>query len=81
MYADYPKDRAGKVFFCKVIRDGEIIANVPCYSDETVLHAFEKEGLEEEEDYGRTEKHRCYSQQGASQLIQVVPERLFNFLL
>lgn len=46
MYADYPKEKAGKVFFCKVIRDGEIIANVPCYSDETILHAFEKEGLE-----------------------------------
>ncbi len=46
LYYDYPKDLSGRLFLCKVIKDGEIIATVPCYSEETLLQAFEKEGLE-----------------------------------
>ena len=46
MYPDYPKDVSGRLFLCKVIKNGEIIATVPCYSEETLLEAFEKEGLE-----------------------------------
>lgn len=46
MYTDYPKEISGRLFLCKVIKNGEIIATVPCYSEETLLQAFEKEGLE-----------------------------------
>lgn len=46
LYFDYPKEISGRLFLCKVIKDGEIIATVPCYSEETLLQAFEKEGLE-----------------------------------
>ena len=46
LYSDYPKELSGRLFLCKVIKNGEIIATVPCYSEETLLQSFEKEGLE-----------------------------------
>lgn len=46
LYNNYPREKAGLTFLCKVIRGGEIIATVPCSSEETLLNAFEKEGLE-----------------------------------
>ena len=32
---DFPKDEIGKTYLCKVIKGGEIIANVPCATEET----------------------------------------------
>lgn len=45
-YHDYPKSLSGRLFLCKVIKNGEIVATIPCYSEETILTAFEKEGFE-----------------------------------
>lgn len=42
---DFPKDEIGKTYLCKVIKGGEIIANVPCATEETLLVALEREGI------------------------------------
>ena len=44
--SDFPKDAIGKYFFCKVIRNGEVIANITCAAEETLLVALEREGIE-----------------------------------
>lgn len=43
---DFPKDSVGLTFLCKVIKNGELIATVPCSSEETLLISLEKEGIE-----------------------------------
>ena len=43
---DFPKDSVGLTFLCKVIKDGKLIATVPCASEETLLVSLEKEGIE-----------------------------------
>ncbi len=42
---DFPKDAIGLTFLCKVIRNGEAIATVPCASEESLLVSLEKEGV------------------------------------
>lgn len=42
---DFPKDSIGLTFLCKVIKDGKLIATVPCSSEETLLVSLEKEGI------------------------------------
>lgn len=44
-YPDYPPKKTNLVFLCKIYNKGEYIATVPCPSDETLLKAFEKDGL------------------------------------
>ena len=34
---DFPQDAIGKTFLCKVIKDGELLATVPCSSTESLL--------------------------------------------
>ncbi len=42
---DFPKDEIGKTYFCKVIKDEQVIATIPCSTEETVLVALEREGI------------------------------------
>ncbi len=42
---DFPKNAVGLTFLCKVIKNGEIIATVPCSSEESLLVALEREGV------------------------------------
>ncbi len=42
---DFPKDAIGLTFLCKVIKNGEIIGNIPCSSEESLLVALEREGI------------------------------------
>lgn len=42
---DFPKDAIGKTFLCKVIRAGELIATVPCSTEETLIVSLEREGI------------------------------------
>ena len=42
---DFPQEMKGLTFLCKVIKNGELLATVPCYSEETLLVALEKEGI------------------------------------
>ncbi len=42
---DFPKDEIGKTYLCKVINGGELIATVPCSTEETLLVALEREGI------------------------------------
>lgn len=43
---DFPQDAVGKVFLCKVMRSCELIATVPCTSEESLLVALEREGID-----------------------------------
>ncbi len=43
--SDFPQDAIGKTFLCKVIKDGELLATVPCSSTESLLVALEREGI------------------------------------
>lgn len=42
---DFPQEMKGLIFLCKVIKDGALIATVPCYSEEPLLVSLEKEGI------------------------------------
>ncbi len=42
---DFPEEAKGKTFFCKVIKNGEVLANIPSASEETMLVALEREGI------------------------------------
>lgn len=43
---DFPQNAIGKTFLCKVIKNGEVTATVPCRSEESLLVALEREGIE-----------------------------------
>ncbi len=43
---DFPTEMRGLTFLCKVIKAGELIATVPCFSEESLLVALEREGIE-----------------------------------
>ncbi len=43
---DFPDNNIGKTFICKVLKNNEIIASVPCKSEESLLVALEREGIE-----------------------------------
>ena len=42
---DFPENAKGLTFLCKVIKNGEEIATIPCYSEESLLVALEREGI------------------------------------
>ena len=42
---DFPKEQIGKSYLCKVIKNGELIATVPCATEETLLVSLEREGI------------------------------------
>ncbi len=42
---DFPKNATGLTFLCKVIKNGEVIATVPCSSEESLLVSLEREGV------------------------------------
>lgn len=42
---DFPKDEIGKSYLCKVIKGGELVATIPCLTEETVMVALEREGI------------------------------------
>ncbi len=42
---DFPKEAIGLTFLCKVIKSGQVIATVPCSSEESLLVALEREGI------------------------------------
>lgn len=42
---DFPKDEIGKTYLCKVIKNGELVATIPCSTEETVLVSLEREGI------------------------------------
>ena len=42
---DFPKDEIGKTYLCKVIKGEELVATVPCSTEETLLVALEREGI------------------------------------
>ena len=43
--SDFPKDQIGKTYFCKVIKNNELVATLPCATEETLLVALEREGI------------------------------------
>ncbi len=43
---DFPKDMKGLTFLCKVIKNNELIATIPCSSEESLLVSLEREGIE-----------------------------------
>ncbi len=43
---DFPKDAIGLTFLCKVIKNGEVVATIPCASEESLLTALEREGVQ-----------------------------------
>lgn len=42
---DFPQESKGLTFLCKVIKNGELIATIPCSSEESLLVALEREGI------------------------------------
>lgn len=42
---DFPQEAKGLTFLCKVIKNGELIATIPCSSEESLLVALEREGI------------------------------------
>ena len=42
---DFPQEAKGLTFLCKVIRNGELIATIPCASEESLLVALERDGI------------------------------------
>lgn len=42
---DFPEEAVGKTYICKVIKNGEHIATVPCSTEESLLVALEREGI------------------------------------
>ena len=42
---DFPQEFIGKVFECRVKKDGKVIKTIPCASDETILVALERAGI------------------------------------
>lgn len=42
---DFPQDAIGKSYLCKVIKNGELIATIPCSTEESLLVALEREGI------------------------------------
>ncbi len=45
LLTNFPENSRGKVFLCKVIKNGEV-HSLPCRSDEPLLLALEREGIE-----------------------------------
>ena len=43
--SDFPKDETGKTYFCKVIKNGELVATIPCATEESLLVSLEREGI------------------------------------
>ena len=43
---DFPKNEIGKTYFCKVIKNGELIATIPCSTEESLLVSLEREGIQ-----------------------------------
>lgn len=43
---DFPKDEIGKTYFCKVIKNGELVATIPCATEESLLVSLEREGIQ-----------------------------------
>lgn len=43
--SDFPSQAKDLIFLCKIIKSGELIATIPCASEETLLVALEKEGI------------------------------------
>ena len=42
---DFPKEEIGKTYFCKVIKNGELVATIPCATEESLLVSLEREGI------------------------------------
>ncbi len=42
---DFPKDAIGLTYICKVYKAGELIATVPCTTEESLLVSLEREGI------------------------------------
>ncbi len=42
---DFPKDEIGKTYLCKVIKNGQLLSTIPCSTEETVLVALERGGI------------------------------------
>lgn len=42
---DFPEEAKGLTFLCKVVKNGELIATIPCASEESLLVALEREGI------------------------------------
>ncbi len=43
--SDFPKDEIGKSYLCKVIKNGKLIATIPCSTEESLLVSLEREGI------------------------------------
>lgn len=43
--SDFPKEEIGKTYFCKVIKSGELVATIPCATEESLLVSLEREGI------------------------------------
>ncbi len=43
--SDFPENMRGLTFLCKVIKNNEIIATVPCSTEESLLVSLEREGV------------------------------------
>ncbi|MBR0535800.1 MAG: 2Fe-2S iron-sulfur cluster binding domain-containing protein [Clostridia bacterium] len=43
--SDFPQEAKGLTFLCKIVKNGEQIATIPCAAEETLLIALEKEGI------------------------------------
>lgn len=43
---DFPAEAKGKTFLCKVIKSGQALGTIPCFSEETLLVALERAGIE-----------------------------------
>lgn len=43
--ADFPEEAKGLTFLCKVIKNGNLIATIPCSSEESLLVSLEREGI------------------------------------
>lgn len=44
-YNDFPREKADLIFLCKIYKNKEYVATVPCSSSESLYLSFEKEGL------------------------------------
>lgn len=42
---DFPAESIGKIFLCKVVQNGEIIATVPCPAEKSLLTSLEADGI------------------------------------
>ncbi len=44
---DFPQNMKDLTFLCKIIKNGDMIATIPCSSEESLLVALEREGIEQ----------------------------------